>query len=196
MHPPFGRSRRHVRLVPVTSRTHWALMTHTVRNDAIWRIPVLLLGVAFLLAGCDPATTTTSSTEAASTSQAAAGSTPSNAAPKPAPKSAKPAAKPPTVAQQQALDAAQSYLDFSGMSRAGLIHQLTSKAGNGFDEADAVWAVDHVKVDWNAEAVEAAKSYLEMGGFSRKSLTQQLTSKAGDQFTKAQAAYAVKKVGL
>ncbi len=27
-------------------------MTHTVRNDAIWRIPLLILAVALLLAGC------------------------------------------------------------------------------------------------------------------------------------------------
>jgi hypothetical protein len=31
-------------------------MTQTVRNPALWQIPVLLLGLALLLAGCGPAT--------------------------------------------------------------------------------------------------------------------------------------------
>jgi hypothetical protein len=114
----------------------------------------------------------------------------------PAATKAAPAAKPPTVAQQQALDATQQYVDLQGFSRKGLLRQLTSKAGNGFSTADATWAVNHVKVDWNAEAVESAKSYLDMGGFSRSSLIKQLTSAYGDGFTKAQAQYAVKKVGL
>jgi hypothetical protein len=51
-HPPFGRSHRRSRLVPVTSRTHWLAMTQNVRNAATWQIPVLLLGVVLLLAGC------------------------------------------------------------------------------------------------------------------------------------------------
>lgn len=51
MHRTFGRSRHRTRLVPVTSRTHWLAMTHTVRNVA-WQIPVLLLGLAVFLAGC------------------------------------------------------------------------------------------------------------------------------------------------
>lgn len=101
-----------------------------------------------------------------------------------------------TVAQQQAIQSAQSYLDMEGFSRAGLIGQLTSNAGEGFRHADAVFAVNHIKVNWNNEAVEAAKSYLDMGGFSRVSLIQQLTSKAGEQFTLAQARYAADHVGL
>jgi hypothetical protein len=84
----------------------------------------------------------------------------------------------------------------SGFSRAGLIQQLSSKAGEGFKRADAVFAVNHIKVDWNKEAVESVKSYLEMSGFSRASLVQQLSSKAGEQFTLAQATYAANRVGL
>lgn len=121
---------------------------------------------------------------------------PKTSAPPAPAKPAPPAAKPPTVAQDQALQAAQQYIDLSGFSRKGLLQQLTSTAGDGFSKADATYAVDHVGADWNAEAVESAKAYLEMGGFSRASLMQQLTSSAGDQFTKAQAQYAVKKVGL
>ena len=101
-----------------------------------------------------------------------------------------------TVAQENAIESAKSYLDFSGFSRAGLIQQLSSKAGEGFKLADAVFAVNHVKVDWNKEAVESAKSYLDMSSFSRAGLIEQLSSKAGDQFTVAQATYAANHVGL
>src|SRR5689334_9595469 len=75
-----------------------------------------------------------------------------------------PAAPQYTTAQQEAIDSAQSYLEMSGFSRAGLIEQLSSKAGEGFRKADAVFAVNHIKVDWNREAVEAASSYLDTGG--------------------------------
>jgi hypothetical protein len=101
-----------------------------------------------------------------------------------------------TVSQQNALESAESYLSFSAFSEAGLIDQLSSKAGEGFPKADAVWAVKHVEVDWNKEAVEAARSYLDFTSFSRSGLIQQLSSPAGDQFTKAQATYAANKVGL
>ena len=100
-----------------------------------------------------------------------------------------------TTSQVAALQSAQSYLSMGGFSRAGLIGQLTSKAGEGFKLADATWAVNHADADWNAQAVESAKSYKSMGGFSKAGLMDQLTSKAGEQFTQAQAAYAVHKVG-
>jgi hypothetical protein len=84
----------------------------------------------------------------------------------------------------------------SGFSRAGLIQQLSSKAGEGFKTADAIFAVNHITVDWNKEAVESAKSYLQTGGMSRAGLIQQLSSNAGEQFTPAQATYAANHVGL
>jgi hypothetical protein len=101
-----------------------------------------------------------------------------------------------TVAQENALESAQSYLDMTGFSRAGLIEQLSSKAGEGFKMKDAVFAVDHIKVNWKREAVESAKSYLDMTSFSRASLIDQLASDAGEGFTLAQANYAADKVGF
>ncbi|WP_151081442.1 Ltp family lipoprotein [Nocardioides cynanchi] len=103
-----------------------------------------------------------------------------------------------TVAQKNAIQSAQNYLAIgTGFSRAGLIGQLTSKAGSGFKLADSVFAVNHIKVDWNKQAVIAAKNYLNIGtGFSRTGLIQQLTSRAGSQFTLAQATYAANHVGL
>lgn len=102
-----------------------------------------------------------------------------------------------TTSQKNAIASAQSYLSMgSGFSRAGLIRQLTSKMGEGYKQADAVFAVNHVKVDYNKQAVLSAKGYLDMSGFSRAGLIQQLTSKAGDQYTQSQAVYAADKVGL
>ena len=100
-----------------------------------------------------------------------------------------------TTAQKAALQSAPSYLSMGGFSRTGLIQQLSSKAGEGFKMADAVWAVKHANPDWNAQAVQSAKSYMDMGGFSKASLIQQLTSKSGEGFTPAQAAFAAHKVG-
>jgi hypothetical protein len=101
-----------------------------------------------------------------------------------------------TVAQKQAIQSARGYLDMGGTSRAGLIDQLSSKYGEGFKTADARFAVNHIKVDWNAQAVESVKGYLDMGGFSRAGLIAQLSSKSGEKFTLAQAKYAVRRVGL
>lgn len=124
--------------------------------------------------------------------------TPSIAAPAaPAPAAAAPSTPAMSVSRQQAVIAAQEYLDMgSGFSQAGLVQQLTSSAGDGFPKADAEFAVSYLKPDWNAQAVEAAKGYMSMGGFSRAGLIEQLTSSAGDGFTRAQAEYAANKVGL
>jgi hypothetical protein len=101
-----------------------------------------------------------------------------------------------TVAQREAIESAKSYLEDGAFSRAGLIKQLDSKYGEGFKKSDAVYAVDHIKVNWYSEAVESARSYLDDGGFSRAGLIQQLHSSYGEGFTLKQATYAVNKVGL
>ena len=116
------------------------------------------------------------------------------------PKAAKPAkpAKPTgTVSELQALDSAQDYLsEGSGFSQAGLIGQLSSKYGEGFPKADAIWAVEHSGADWNAQALDSAQGYLSEGsGFSKAGLISQLSAHSGEQFTKAQAEYAVDQSG-
>jgi Host cell surface-exposed lipoprotein len=136
----------------------------------------------------------TASSTSASSSPAA--STPA----KPAPTTAAPttpAAPAMSTSEQQAVDSAQNYLSMGkGFSQAGLFQQLTSSAGEGFTAADATFAINYLKPDWNAQAVESAKGYLAMGGFSRSGLIEQLTSSAGEGFTEAQAEYAVAQVGL
>ena len=81
-------------------------------------------------------------------------------------------------------------------SRAGLIRQLSSSAGDGYPKADATFAANNVDADWNAEALEAAKNYQDIMPMSRDGLIRQLTSSAGDQYTMKQAEYAVNKLGL
>lgn len=104
-----------------------------------------------------------------------------------------------TLGQQNAIDSALSYLDFSAFSRAGLFEQLTSEYGEGYEPADAEFALAYLEqnalVDWNAEAVESAESYLEFTSFSRQGLYDQLTSEYGSGFTPAQAEHALAAVG-
>jgi host cell surface-exposed lipoprotein len=97
-------------------------------------------------------------------------------------------------ANRRALQSAESYLAMSGFSKQGLYEQLSSSYGEGFTQAEAQYAVDHVDADWNKEAVESARSYLEMSPMSRNGLIEQLSSSAGEGFTYAQALYAVNKV--
>ena len=107
---------------------------------------------------------------------------------------AEPAEPEMTSGQENALESAQGYLDMSGFSKQGLIGQLSSSAGEGFSRADAVFAANHVDVNWNDEAVESAQGYLDMSTFSKQGLIEQLSSSAGEKFTVAQAQYAVDKV--
>jgi hypothetical protein len=98
-----------------------------------------------------------------------------------------------TEAQQQAVDAAESYLsEGQGFSDQGLLQQLTSSAGNGFSESDAEFAINDLHPNWDAQAVDAANGYLSEGqGFSEQGLLQQLTSSEGGGFTEAQALHAI-----
>jgi len=100
-----------------------------------------------------------------------------------------------TGPQKNAVRAAQSYLSISAFSRDGLIEQLSSQAGNGFNINDATKAVDSMNVDWNQEAVKSAKQYLEMMGFSCNGLVQQLSSRAGAKFTQQQATFGAQRAG-
>ncbi|WP_300679233.1 Ltp family lipoprotein [Nocardioides sp.] len=92
-----------------------------------------------------------------------------------------------TKSQERAIAAAKQYLDTAPFSKAGLIRQLSSSAGSGYPKADAKFAVNHIKVDWNKQAYTAAKNYLDMSPMSLRELTTQLESSAGDGFTHAEA---------
>jgi hypothetical protein len=100
-----------------------------------------------------------------------------------------------TGAQNNAVRSAKQYLGMTGFSREGLIQQLSSDAGDGYEIVDATVAVDSLNIDWDQEAVKSAKQYLGMTGFSCKGLIQQLSSSAGDKYTLSQATYGAKQAG-
>jgi energy-converting hydrogenase Eha subunit A len=100
-----------------------------------------------------------------------------------------------TAQQSNAVRSAKQYLSVQGFSRKGLIEQLSSDAGSGYEVVDATVAVDSLDVDWNQQAVRSAKQYLNVQGFSCKGLVEQLASSAGSGFTADQAKYGAKQAG-
>lgn len=100
-----------------------------------------------------------------------------------------------TRPQKNAVRSARQYLSMTGFSRDGLIQQLSSSAGEGYDVADATVAVDSLDVDWNENAARSAEQYLSMMGFSCRGLIEQLSSSAGEKYTESQARYGAEKAG-
>jgi hypothetical protein len=94
--------------------------------------------------------------------------------------------------QTQAYRSAQNYLDYSGFSRVGLIHQLV--AFDKYTTSDATVAVGWLHVNWNEQAKRVGQAYLDFQGFSHKGLVNQLIR--FDKFTPTQAEYAANKLGL
>lgn len=100
-----------------------------------------------------------------------------------------------TGPQENAVRSANSYLAMSGFSREGLIEQLSSSYGEGYNRADAIAAVDSLSVDWNDQAKRSAEQYLAMMGFSCNGLIEQLSTDAGDKYTRSQATYGAEQAG-
>lgn len=94
----------------------------------------------------------------------------------------------PTRGEENALDAAYSYLNSMAFSYNGLIKQLKYE---GYSQEEATYAVDHCGADWKEQAVKMAESYLEHSAFSHDGLVKQLEYEG---FTHAQATYGVDKV--
>lgn len=95
-----------------------------------------------------------------------------------------------TVSQQQAIDKANQYLDYTAFSKSGLAKQLKFE---GFSKADAAFAVEHIDVDWNEQAALKAQNYLDYSAFSKSGLIKQLEFEG---FTHKQALHGVAAVGL
>jgi hypothetical protein len=176
---------------------------HTVRNIVLG----VFVGIFLVIGGCTALVGGALSSQDAKAPATVTSQAPIDNGPTPdpiitptnKPSVAKPSTQPSpklTASQEQAIGSAEQYLSFTAFSRKGLIHQLSSDAGEGFSAADATFAVDHLKVDWNAQAVAKAKEYLSMQHFSRKGLIHQLESAYGEQFTHSQAVYGVTKAGL
>lgn len=100
-----------------------------------------------------------------------------------------------TGPRKNAVRSAKQYLSLQGFSRSGLIQQLSSDYGDGYDVTDATAAVDSLNIDWNEQAVRSGKQYLSMQGFSCKGLIEQLSSSAGDGYTVSQAIYGAQQAG-
>lgn len=94
-----------------------------------------------------------------------------------------------------AVRSAKQYLSVQGFSRNGLIEQLSSDYGDGYNRGDATAAVDSLNIDWNKQAVRSAQQYLSIQGFSCKGLIEQLSSSAGDKYTIEQATYGARQAG-
>ncbi len=103
-----------------------------------------------------------------------------------------------TPSQKNAYKAAKNYLEFMAFSKEGLIDQLSSEYGDGYDRADAEFAVNKIEedgdVDWNEQAEKAAQNYLDSMAFSKDGLIEQLESEYGDKFTHEQAVHGVEAV--
>ena len=85
---------------------------------------------------------------------------------------------------------AKDYIDIMPFSESGLIDQLEF---DGFDDADATYAVSQVKADWKEQAVLKGKDYLDVMSFSRSGLIDQLKF---DGFSNDEATHAVDEIGL
>lgn len=100
-----------------------------------------------------------------------------------------------TRPQKNAVRSAEQYINMTGFSRNGLIEQLSSDAGSGYEVNDATVAVDSLNIDWNKQAVRSAEQYLDMMGFSCDGLVEQLSSSAGSKYTVDEANYGAQEAG-
>ncbi|KRF32492.1 hypothetical protein ASG94_18315 [Nocardioides sp. Soil805] len=95
-----------------------------------------------------------------------------------------------TPGQENAMASAENYINMTAFSHKGLVEQLVFE---DYSEADAIYAVNHIKVDWNEQAAKSAKNYLDMTAFSRQGLIDQLVFEG---YTPEQATYGVNQTGL
>jgi host cell surface-exposed lipoprotein len=95
-----------------------------------------------------------------------------------------------TVSQENAIETAKDYLDYTAFSESGLIDQLKFE---DYSKADARFAVNHISVNWNEQAAKSAKDYLDYSSFSRQGLIDQLEFEG---FTTEQATHGVNTTGL
>ncbi len=192
--PPAPQEHSTVPLAPASPPLPPRKKRHRVRNTLLTSAGalVLIITLAGVFGGGGDSNTPRSAVAPVTTAPAAQATTPAAKAPAAAPTQAapKPAPKKLTAAQEQAIGKAQEYLDYTYFSRSGLIKQLKYE---GFATADATYAVDSLKVDWNKQAVGKAKDYLDYSHFSRSSLIDQLEYEG---FTAAQAKYGATGAGL
>jgi Host cell surface-exposed lipoprotein len=166
---------------------------HTKQGRKVNKKVLIGLGVAFglvVLIGAAMSGGEEQATPAPAKPSAAAPKPTPTAVPTPTPTPTVVAPPTPTISseQQNALESAQDYLDYSGFSRSGLIDQLEYE---GYSNSIATWAADNSGADWNEECVQSAQAYLDYGSFSKSGLADQLEYEG---FTQAQINYAIAEV--
>jgi hypothetical protein len=92
-----------------------------------------------------------------------------------------------TASQENALRAAESYLEVSAFSKSGLEKQLKYE---GYSSSAARYGATHCGANWYHQAAKAARAYLQISSFSRSGLQQQLEYEG---FTTAQARFGVRQ---
>lgn len=93
-----------------------------------------------------------------------------------------------TMGEQNALDKAYSYLDFTHFSKKGLKEQLKFE---GFTDSECKYAVENCGANWKEQAAGKAQDYLDTMSFSKSGLRDQLEFEG---FSDEQIDYAIKKV--
>lgn len=92
-----------------------------------------------------------------------------------------------TASQENAVRAAESYLEYTAFSKSGLEKQLKFE---GYSSAAARYGATHCGANWYHQAAKAARQYLEYTSFSKSGLQQQLEFEG---FTSAQARFGVRQ---
>lgn len=95
----------------------------------------------------------------------------------------------PTLGEQNALERAKDYLDYSHFSYEGLIDQLEYEK---FSHEEAVYGAANCGADWYEQAYQTALDYLDYSAYSRDRLIDQLEYEG---FTTSEAEYAADMVG-
>lgn len=94
-----------------------------------------------------------------------------------------------TMGEQNALYAADMYLNVIPFSYTGLIKQLKH---DGYSDSEAKYGADNCGADWKEQAARAAQQYLDLASFSRSGLINQLIH---DGYTQEEAEYGVTQAG-
>ena len=155
-----------------------------------------LLAAVLLLTGGDDADSSASATSAPTSAIAPGigGAAGKETEPSTAPSSqASTGAASGAGSNEDALEAAQMYVDAGGVSKRNLKSLLGNTTyGHGYTQEAIDYALDNVDVDWNEEALEAAKELRDIPDTSDEELRSYLSIAAG--FTDEEIDYALSKL--
>lgn len=162
------------------------------KHKIITGIIVLAVFGKMISGGSDNTTTTTApvATETATVSTDTVKATTTEPTPAPTPAPTEPAKPKVSTEYISALVKAELYGTTMDMSKKGIYDQLTSEYGEKFSKESAKYAVDTIKIDYNANALKKAEMYQKEMSMSPSAIYDQLISEYGEKFTVAEAKYA------